>query len=346
VTGQTYVLTTGVDTITESGPANTIIAGSETLSAFDSIDGGTGTDQAGNTLLLQGGGSFLFFLPSLLTHQQTVIAQEGQPDFFTPGGTGQILVLPNDLNTTVDVLPAAINPANLNAPSTIIIRGGRSDASTINLAAGNDVVEVNDARTTVNGGSGNDTIVLTEATIGSRIDGGGGYNTLEVTHGGTMTMGDNLTNIQRVVLTASHTEPYHFTADATPGLEIFDATPGFSQSFRATIAAGGPNQTLRGNGNKTTMMGFIQGSTLFRSTSAAFQGDTIGNFGAPGSAIFVSDMSFATLTGGFREDAGGTFGTISLSDGTHSTSFTVLGAFTRAAFGLKAEGAGTLIYHH
>jgi hypothetical protein len=202
------------------------------------------------------------------------------------------------------------------------------------------VVTVGDAAETVNGGGGNDTILVTKDTIAATINGGAGQTTLDVTGGGTMAMGNNITSLASVLLASSPTA-YNFTANGIDGLVVQDASSGLD-----TIAAGGTGQTLTGGGaGKLTMNGFSGGGTTFKDTAALLNGDVIGNFGASGDAIDLTNVDFATLhTLQFQEDASNNFGTLTVTDGTHSASIKLFGQFTAAGFQTATDNAtGTLV---
>ena len=120
--------------------------------------------------------------------------------------------------------------------STITINGA-GDASVINLASSTDTVTVGSARETIHGGTGNDIIQVTAATVGATIDGGTGRSSLYVLGDGDVTMGPNITRITTVLLTQA-TGSMSFIAKAEAGLTVNDLNPGAD-----TIAAGGLNQT-------------------------------------------------------------------------------------------------------
>ncbi len=105
-------------------------------------------------------------------------------------------------NATVNVsADPTFNAANPD-PATITIIGA-ANADVINLASGNDIVTLGSTQETAHGGSGNDTFNVTAATIGATIDGGTGQSALDVTGGGTVTMGANITRIATVLLAAA-----------------------------------------------------------------------------------------------------------------------------------------------
>ncbi|HTZ28825.1 MAG TPA: hypothetical protein VMC83_32795, partial [Streptosporangiaceae bacterium] len=336
--GQTFVLTTSPDNVQGGAGDDTVDAASGTLSAGDHIDGGGGT----NTLALIGAGTFNLKLPTTLSNIQIITAQEGQAAYSSGGQTfaaqNQIVTLRDGMDATVNVSDAVINPSNPK-PATITIIGAHN-AAVINLGSGNDVVTVGDAAETVHGGGGNDTILVTKDTIGATISGGTGQTALDVSGGGTMAMGSNITEIASVLLGAS-TTAYNFTANGIGGLLVNDASTGSD-----TIAAGGTGQTLTGGGaGKLTMVGFSGGGTTFMDKAALFSGDQIQNFAAPNDVIDLTDVNFATLhTPQFVEDASNTFGILTVTDGTHTASIKLFGQFAAAGFQSAPDtGTGTQI---
>ncbi|MGB9153392.1 MAG: choice-of-anchor D domain-containing protein [Alphaproteobacteria bacterium] len=241
--GQTYTLTTKAVTINGNAGNNTIIATNGTLVAGDKINGGTGGT---NTLELQGAGTFNLATPATLTGISVITAQEGQAAYqsglTTIAGTNQTVYLRSGLNATVNVLSdTSINAKNLNAAGITIYGANNSDI--INLGTGNDTVYLGSNAETVNGGSGTDTFYETSSTIGATIKGISGKNTLDITGGGIVTMGGNITGINTVNLEALCAQPnYVFTANNTANL-VINGT-----SNADTITVGAASQTVNGEG--------------------------------------------------------------------------------------------------
>ncbi len=151
-----------------------------------------------------------------------------------------------------------------------------------------------------------------------------------------MAMGNNITNIATVSLSAS-TVSYNFTANGISGLVVKDASSGID-----TIAAGGTNQTLTGGGaGKETMIGFAGGGDTFKDTAALFNGDAIKNFAAAGDVLDVTDLNPATVAQPVWTQNTAASGTLSLTDGTHSASITLFGQFVAAGFHTAPDGSGT-----
>jgi hypothetical protein len=328
-TGQTYTLTKGVDTVNGNAGANTVNATTNTLSAGDQINAGSG---GSNALDLIGAGIFNLSLPTTLTGIQVVNAQEGQGGYGAIAGTNQSITLRSGLNVTVDVTAATINGSNPKAPTITI--NGANDSSVIDLASGNDVVTLGSASETVNGGSGNDQIQVTAATIGATINGGTGSSTLYVLGGGSnITMGSSITHIANVVLGGSP-GAMSFIANSISGLTVNDENTGAD-----TVTAGGASQTLTGGNGADTFVGLSSGSTTFEDATAAMNGDTITNFFAANSKIDLTDMNFASLqTPTFSA------GKLTVTDGSHTAVLTLTGSAPGGTFVTHQDsGIGTLI---
>ena len=200
------------------------------------------------------------------------------------------------LNATVNVESDASLNANDPKPATITIVGAAND-DTINLGSGNDVVTVGN-RETVNLGTGNDTIIVNSATIGATIGNGTGQNTLDVTGGGTITMGPHITDIANVVL-APASVAYHFTANAISGLTVNDG----NTKTADTLTAGGAHQILTGGGaGSVEFIGAAAGADTFKDTAALFNHDTIAGFGTNGDVhlplAWCSSLSIAVVRTG------------------------------------------------
>ena len=339
IQSSTFDLTKSADAITGTVGNDTSIAASATLSSGDKIDGGGGS----NTLALEGPGTFNLALPTTLTNVQTITATEGQAAYSGGGQTfaaqNQIVVLRAGLNATVNVESDTNLNANNPKPATITIVGA-ANSDVINLASGNDVVAVGGPNETVNLGSGNDTINVNAATIGATIGNGTGHNTLNVTVGGTMTMGSQITDIADVLLSPA-SAAYHFTANAISGLTIKDS----SITTPDVLTAGGVHQTLTGGGGgKVEFVGAAAGDDTFKNLAAVFNGDTISGFGNDGDVIDLADISSTGLKPLSYVQTTATSGKLNVSDGVHTAAITLLGQFMANGFHSASDGGvGTAI---
>ena len=299
------------------------------LTAAAHLDGGGGT----NTLVLTGGGTFNLATPAALANFQVIDVSEGQLASGGVASTYQTVTLRGDLNATVNVLTPAANPANPNALGVAIVGGADSDV--INLGGGADVVTLGSAAEAVHGGAGTATVKASAATAGALLTGGAGLMTLNVSGGGVVTLNAGDTGVAVVNLLASSTA-YVFTANGEAGLVINDQA-----SSVGTLTLGGAQQTVTGGGaGKLTMIGSAAGGDTFRDTAALFNGDTIKGFAAPSDVIDVTNLNASKLTATFVENAAGTSGQLTLSDGSHSAKITLFGQFMAAGFSGTAAAAG------
>ena len=128
------------------------------------------------------------------------------------------------------------------SPGITII--GANDGDVINLGPGADTVTLGNGET-VNGGAGTDIYNVTRTTIANTtIKGGSGSNTLVVTGGGNAKMGSGITGINNVQL-ATTTK---FTANSTAGLQISGSSTGGDTitlgAATQSVIGGGPNETV------------------------------------------------------------------------------------------------------
>ena len=293
-------------------------------------------------MALEGPGTFNLPLPTSLNNVQTITATEGQAAYtggrHTFAAQNQIIVLRAGLNATVNVKSdASLNPNNPK-PATITIVGA-ANSDVINLASGNDVVTVGKGET-IHLGTGDNTIIVNAATIGSTIGNGTGHNTLNVTGGGAMAMGSNIADIADVLLSPASTA-YHFTANSISGLTVNDA----STTTADVLTAGGAHQTLTGGGaGKVEFVGSAEGQDTFKDTAALFNGDTVSGFGNNGDVIDLTDVSLGGLKPLSYVQMTSNSGKLTVSDGIHAAAITLLGQFTASAFHTGPDaGLGTAI---
>ena len=202
------------------------------------------------------------------------------------------------------------------------------------------MVTVGGPTETVNLGSGNDTINVSAATIGATIGNGTGRNTLDVTGGGTVTMGANITDIADVLLSPA-SAAYHFTANAMSGLTISDS----STTTADVLTAGGAHETLTGGGSgKVEFIGAAAGDNTFKNLAAVFNGDTVSGFGNNGCVIDLTDVSSIGLKPLSYVQTTATAGKLIVSDGVHTAAITLLGQYLANGFHPVSDGhLGTAI---
>jgi hypothetical protein len=108
--------------------------------------------------------------------------------------------------------------------------------------------------------------------------------------------------------------------------------------------AGTPKLTLTGAQLSTDAQALGKIASLYApvvaGTAADLTGDTVANFNVAGSALDVTNLNLANLTANFTENASATAGTLSLSDGVHAATVTLLGQYAAAGFSGSAASAG------
>ena len=203
-----------------------------------------------NTLTLDGGGYFHLSLPSVLTGIDVVTAEEGQATYNPLGiaSSEPTVYLRDGQSVTIEVTSDPNpNPANPN-PAGIVIHGA-NDADLIQLATGLDTVFLGSSSETVIGGGGNDTFYASAATANATIDGGTGASVLNLTGGGAVTLGSNISDIAQLNLSAPSAgqtqSAWNVIAPAIAGLKIVDFS---NESDVITFSAAGQSVTNLGGG--------------------------------------------------------------------------------------------------
>jgi autotransporter passenger strand-loop-strand repeat protein len=193
---------------------------------------------------------------------------------------------------------------------------GANDSATIKLGSGADTVTLGSANETVITGAVGDTIKATAATAGALIEGAPATATMAVSGGGNVTLNAGDTSLAAVNL-ASSTTAYTLTTNDEAGLTVYDLS-----SAADTINLGGANQTVAGG-------------------TGLLNGDSIGNFMAAGDVIDLTNLNIAKLKPAtFTENAAGTSGVLSVTDGTHKAAVTLFGQFMAAGSTGTAAAAG------
>jgi hypothetical protein len=206
-----FALTTGSDAISGGAGHDVIVATSGTLTSGDHIDGGS---SGHNLLELVGGGSFDLTAPASLADIQTLDAQEGS------GATEQTLTLRAGTSLVVNVADAS--------PETGagIVISGAANSDQIHLGDGADTLTVGGAGESVIGGSGSDLIILPVAYRAASLN-GGGAGTLELTGGGAITLGSNISGFGQLKLAKALTN-WSVALNAESGLAVTDLNTGGS----------------------------------------------------------------------------------------------------------------------
>ena len=255
--GDTLTLPFNTSIAVTGGGGDTLVATTGILRAGQTIAPGGSS----NTLVLQGAGLFNLAAPTVLSGIQTVDLQGAA------AGQGQIVWLRDGLDLTLNVQDGAA-----------VKVFGAANNDIINLGSGNAIVYLGSAGETVTGGSGNEAFYVTAASIGASITGGSGTNWLEVTGGGTLTMGGGITGIQAAFL--DNAASYDFTANATAGLTVF------AGSGSDTITVGDASQTVKGS----------TGALTVQATAADAGAKVVG--GSGGATLEITNGGTATLNAG------------------------------------------------
>ncbi len=111
-----------------------------------------------------------------------------------------------------------------------------------------------------------------------------------------------------------------------------------------SLTAGSSGDVLTGDGGADTYVLNASGIDVAKDTAANLNGTTISNFTVL-DGIDLTNIAFGGgTTLGFVENSGNTYGTLTVSDGTHTAALTLLGQYTTANFQDGADnGAGTLV---
>jgi hypothetical protein len=289
--------------------------------------------------MLNGAGTFNLAAPIALNGITTIDAYEGQAAFGAVASTQQILRLRSGMSATVNVLSdPAINPANPNAPGIIIY--GANDSDVINLGGGTDIVTLGSASETVNGGAGLDTIYEDNGSQGATIN-GGAHTRLNLTGGGTIDVGANVSNVPLITMMPAKYS-YVVFAGTAAGETLYDESTGYD-----VLLARGANQTLAGGApGKVLMIGFVGGGTTFKDSLTAFNGDGILYYTAS-DRIDITGLAFDPKTVSLAyHPSGATEGTLEVrvrGVGLASIQLSFLGA-AASFFTAQSDGAGgTLI---
>jgi hypothetical protein len=310
-----WTLTKAADTIIGGPSGATINTMSNDLQSTDVIDPTDG----GNTLVLQGGGSFNLTVPYALAHIDTIDATEGV------GAAAQTLVLREYVNSTVNVASVAGGKITIT---------GATNQDVIYLGSGTDTVTLGTGESLV-AGTGKDTVYEYAQQAGDLITGAGTNVTLNISYGGTITLNAADTGIGTVNLTGSNA--FVFTASAEAGLIV-----NYAATVAGSIAAGAAGQVLTGGtSGKLTFVGFGSGTTTYKDKYATINNDTIQNYTA-GDLIDLTNLAFSSKdTVTFTPNAGATEGVLDVSqNGKLVAQVTLFGQLAGATFAVQTDHAG------
>ena len=230
--------------------------------------------------------------------------------------TGFAKVVVDDTNVSGTVLTA-------NATKPLAITSG----------AGSDTITFGSAGQSLVAGSGTTTVKGVIADAGNLVTNtAGGTTTLELTTGGTgiLNAGDSGITVK---------------LDAATNLGLSTAsfiTAIGAASGTETLTAGAANQTLQSSGATDTLVGSSSYGDSFVGTASTFAHDTLKAFGGT-DHIDLTDLMYSSFQSlGYTGNT--TQGKLSITDGTHTGSVTLLGSYTAANFTVSADAqGGTLI---
>ncbi|MCC6658624.1 MAG: calcium-binding protein, partial [Rhodocyclaceae bacterium] len=234
------------------------------------FDGGTGTDQ----LIITGGGVSNMSGGSVVGFEEVVIAASG-------------------VTLTASSLVGLLITGSGNAD---IINTGTASGQTVNAGAGADIVTINSAGQTINGEANDDSFNVSNTTIvGTTIDGGSGTDTLVATGGSMdMSLATSITSIEAVNFSVATT----LTATSIAGLSIIGSSFGDNITLGGggqTVDAGGGADTIRGGTGADTLTGGA-GADTFVFNTALGTSDTLTDYTAGFDLLYLENGIFTALT--------------------------------------------------
>ena len=218
------------------------------------------------------------------------------------------------------------------AASTHFIANSTAGMAIAGSAAGGDTITLGAASQSVVSGGTGEHIRATAANAGAIVSGLGAGSTLEITTGGTATLGDS-TSVGTVKLDAA-------TNLMLSKMSFLSAT---GSSGADSIAAGATFQMLTGGGGADTLTGFAGGYDVFKDTASGLNGDLIRGFLATDS-IDVTNLAYVGAA--LKVTAGGSNTLVTLSCGAMRSAFTLTGSYSAAGFHLASDNAGGVMLTH
>jgi autotransporter passenger strand-loop-strand repeat protein len=223
-----------------------------------------------------------------------------------------------------------------NGGLELVSSGGTVNGATV-LSGGQLLISSGGTATNVTVSSGGtETLTLSASQASTTLVSGATAGTiiLNISGGGTASLDAGDAGILRVKLAAAGSA-YAFTANNQAGLTVKDLN-----TLADTITLGGQSQTVTGGAGGLTVNLSSSGEDTVSDTTALFAGMTISNFATPGNILDLTDLNAASTVAMFTENNAGTAGTLSLNDGSHTASITLLGQFMAAGFSGTASSAG------
>ena len=301
ISGKTYTLTPGVDSVRGGAGVNAFLAADGALSGGDVIRG-RGQDY----LVLQGAGTFDMRAPTTLRGIGTVYAFDnlaaGPETLYTRAGQ----------SVTIDVVSGSV--FGLPVPITIY---GNADADSFNLHGG-DLVYVGSNNEVFSGGDFN-TFVVTAQTSRATIFGGYSMNnTMLVEGGGAVTL-DPLSGFSQVTLEART----NLTTSLASGVSTQPTITATTGGNTVTFLTGG--QTFVGVAGHDVINFYAFDGDTVQGTAAAVNGDVLHEFAKypdTSDTLTVTDLDPNTTAFiAIRESTAGAV--LTLGDGVQTTTVKV-----------------------
>ncbi|WP_407156418.1 hypothetical protein [Bradyrhizobium sp. STM 3557] len=342
-------------TLTGSSGANTIVGGA----GNDTIDGGGGAD-----IINAGGGN------DTVTYRGTESSIDGGSGtdtltFAASGSVSAINLTAGDQTTGDGVVVANFENVNAGIFTTALTVTGSSSANTITTGSGNDTIDGGGGADVISAGSGNDTVSYygTETSV----DGGTGTNTLIMNTSAVLNLANanqlsfgagTISNFQNVDASAVAAA---VSITGSSGVNVITGGAGNDTIDGAggndTLAGGAGNDTMSYYGTEVSVDGGTGTNTLIMKAAATVNlgaGDqtssdsvTVTNFqNVDGSAVsatmsITGSSSANTITGGSGDDTiDGAGGTDVINAGGGNDTVTYRGSETSIDGG---AGADTLV---
>jgi large repetitive protein len=326
------------------------LIGFANIAGFAELQGNVADDASSNAVITLGAGESITLAgvgAAALTAGNFVFDQE--PVTTNPGGMvigdGALLPLGGTIDNTGTI---ALASAGDETDLEILVRGAT-------LQGGGQLTLSDSDRNVIFGGDASAVLTNLDNTIAGAGQLGAGALTL-VNSGVILANGSNAL----VIDTGNNVVANSGTLEATGsgGLSVAGAVAntgtlwanGGNLSIGGAVTGSGTAvidgaATLEFAGAASANTSFAAGTagTLKLDQSAGFTG-TVAGFAA-GDALDLADIGFAAgTTLSYAADIGGTRGTLTVSDGTHTASLALLGQYAAAGFQDAADtGAGTLV---
>ena len=250
---------------------------------------------------------------SLLSETDTLQSGQVAHVVYGQAGGGLTLAASSAYGQTFVFTPGTLNGDTLGGLKTLSLGGGLTDVIDFEgYGAGASLVQVN-------------------ATTWQVVANGLATETFQVTGGGVIGNGD-----YQFVGPGSALGVLASGAGLTTS-GVANAAPPAVASGLIVAQTGGETLTLAAN---ETVYGASGGGDLFKGAAADLAGVSLINFGRAGDALDITDLAFTGAQPAFIETAGGSVGTLTLSNGAVAASVVLFGQFSAAGFTAASDGGG------